>query len=130
MSELAKRLLIEGSELPPDKGELVIGNLGLAGSVAKRFLHRGKQYGLEYDDLFQIAAIGLIKAAKTWDPERGKFSTHAVTVMQNEIRMELDKAPRFKRHVDLLRDKGYRVLKQQPLPSDERVSAVVSGLIG
>jgi len=131
MASLAERLLIEGSELSPDKGELVIGNLGLAGSVAKQFLHRGKSYGIEYDDLFQIACIGLIKAANAYSPGRGKFGTYAVNVMQNEVRMELEKAPRFKKHVDLLRQKGYTVLKQQPpYRDDERVSGIVNNLIG
>lgn len=58
-------------------------NLGLCHLCARRF--SGK--GIEYDDLFQAACLGLIKAAGRFERERGlKFSTYAVPVILGEIR--------------------------------------------
>lgn len=63
--------------------KLVEENLGLVHSCANRF--RGK--GVEYDDLFQAGCIGLVKASKSFDKERGfAFSTYAVPVILGEIR--------------------------------------------
>lgn len=58
-------------------------NLGLVHSCCKRFVGKG----IEYDDLFQAGCIGLVKAQKGFDPERGiKFSTYAVPVILGEVR--------------------------------------------
>lgn len=63
--------------------ELIESNLGLVRSAAKRFVDRGT----EYDDLVQIGTVGLIKAAKAFDAERGfEFSTYAFTMIVGEIR--------------------------------------------
>lgn len=60
---------------------------GLVKSVALRLSHA---YGEELDDLIQIGYIGLIKAAKRFEPERGlQFSTYAVPVIAGEIRSQL-----------------------------------------
>lgn len=58
-------------------------NLGLVHLCANRF--RGR--GIEYDDLYGAGCIGLLKAAKAFDGERGvKFSTYAVPVILGEIK--------------------------------------------
>ncbi len=58
-------------------------NLGLVHLCANRF--RGR--GIEYDDLYGAGCIGLIKAAKAFDSERGvRFSTYAVPVILGEIK--------------------------------------------
>lgn len=58
-------------------------NLGLAHLCARRF--QGK--GIEYEDLFQAACLGLIKAAENFDQGRGvRFSTYAVPVILGEVR--------------------------------------------
>lgn len=50
---------------------------------ANRF--RGR--GIEYDDLYSAGCIGLMKAARGFDEERGlKFSTYAVPVIIGEIK--------------------------------------------
>jgi len=60
---------------------------GLVKSVALRL---SRAYGEELDDLIQIGYIGLIKAAKRFEPERGlQFSTYAVPVIAGEIRSQL-----------------------------------------
>ncbi len=58
-------------------------NIGLVHLCIKRF--SGK--GVEYDDLFQIGCVGLVKATKNFDYTRGlKFSTYAVPVILGEIK--------------------------------------------
>ncbi|MBQ8108525.1 MAG: sigma-70 family RNA polymerase sigma factor [Ruminococcus sp.] len=58
-------------------------NLGLVHLCANRF--RGR--GIEYDDLYGAGCVGLVKASKAFDPERGvRFSTYAVPVILGEIK--------------------------------------------
>ncbi len=70
---------------------LVEENLGLVRKVARRFLDRGT----EYEDLVQIGTIGMIKAIRSFSPERGTvFSTYAVPLIIGEIRRHLrDEGP-------------------------------------
>ncbi|MBS4030796.1 MAG: sigma-70 family RNA polymerase sigma factor [Clostridiales bacterium] len=66
--------------------ESVEKHLPLVRSLANRF--RGEF--AESDDLFQVGCIGLLKALKTFDPERGTaFTTYAVPVIAGEIKMYL-----------------------------------------
>lgn len=63
--------------------ELVKGNMGLCKSIALRFRDRG----VEYEDLVQIAAIGMIKAIRSFDfSYNTAFSTYAVPLIIGEIR--------------------------------------------
>ncbi len=63
--------------------ELVNENMGLIKSVALRFLGRGA----ETEDLLQIGAIGMIKAARSFDfSYNTEFSTYAVPLIIGEIR--------------------------------------------
>lgn len=58
-------------------------NLGLVHLCANKFRNRG----IEYDDLYSAGCIGLLKAVKAFDPERGvRFSTYAVPVILGEIK--------------------------------------------
>ena len=58
-------------------------NLGLVGSVVKRFENRG----YDREDLFQIGAIGLMKAIEKFDfAYEVRFSTYAVPLVTGEIR--------------------------------------------
>ena len=62
---------------------LVTGNMGLIYMVLRRFSGRG----YEQEDLFQIGAIGLIKAIDKFDASRDlSFSTYAVPMIIGEIR--------------------------------------------
>lgn len=63
--------------------QLVKKNIGLVSSIVRKFLSRG----YEYEDLFQIGAIGLIKAIKNFDPSYNvRFSTYAVPMIMGEIK--------------------------------------------
>lgn len=82
---------------------LIENNLGLVHAIVRRFLGRG----VEQEDLFQIGAIGLMKAIDHFDLTYDvKFSTYAVPLISGEIK-------RF------LRDDGpvkvSRTLKEQGL---------------
>lgn len=62
---------------------LINENLGLVHACANKF--RGR--GVDYDDLYQAGCVGLIKAARGFDKQRGfAFSTYAVPVILGEIR--------------------------------------------
>lgn len=62
---------------------LIEENMGLIHHVVKRFLGRG----VEAEDLFQIGAIGLVKAVDRFDLSFGvRFSTYAVPMIAGEIK--------------------------------------------
>lgn len=61
-------------------------NLNLVRSIVYRFMNRG----YEWDDLFQIGCIGLIKAIEKFDTSFNvKFSTYAVPMIIGEIRRHM-----------------------------------------
>ncbi len=63
--------------------KIVEDNQGLVWSVVKKFAGRG----LEFDDLYQIGVIGLIKCIEKFDTSfEVKFSTYAVPMIMGEIR--------------------------------------------
>lgn len=65
---------------------LVINNMGLVRSLAHRFRDRGT----DMEDLIQIGTIGMIKAIRSFDVDRGTaFSTYAVPLIVGEIRRHL-----------------------------------------
>lgn len=58
-------------------------NSPLIKSLVKRFLHKG----IEYDDLYQIGTIGLLKAINNFDEKLNvKFSTYVVPMVIGEIK--------------------------------------------
>lgn len=66
--------------------ELVVSNMGLVRSIARRFIDRGT----DYEDLVQIGIMGMLKAAESFDSGRGTvFSTYAVPLIVGEIRRHL-----------------------------------------
>lgn len=89
-----------------ESGEcLVEKNLPLVYSIARRFRDRGA----EESDLIECGTIGLVKAIKTFDTERGcAFSTYAVPLIFGEIR-------RF------LRDDGFIKVSRE----EKRLSAIL-----
>lgn len=63
--------------------KIVEDNQGLVWSVVKKFAGRG----LEFDDLYQIGVIGLMKCIEKFDTSfEVKFSTYAVPMIMGEIR--------------------------------------------
>ena len=71
------------TQLPGTREEFIENNLGLVHACAGRF--RGR--GVEYDDLFELACMGLLKAISGFDERFGvRFSTYAVPMIAGEIK--------------------------------------------
>lgn len=65
------------------RNELVKHYLYIAEIIAKKFVNRG----VEYDDLFQVASLSLIKALERYDITKGyKFSSFATPTIIGEIK--------------------------------------------
>lgn len=63
--------------------ELIRENEGLVRSIAARFSGRGA----EFEDLCQLGMIGMVRAIRSFDPERGcAFSTYATPLIIGEIK--------------------------------------------
>jgi RNA polymerase sigma-B factor len=66
-----------------NRNEIVKKNLYLAEIISRKFLNRG----IDYEDLYQVASIALIKAAERFDPDKGvKFVTFATPTIIGEIK--------------------------------------------
>ncbi|HIU00767.1 MAG TPA: SigB/SigF/SigG family RNA polymerase sigma factor [Candidatus Coproplasma excrementavium] len=65
------------------KEKLLTENANLIKSIVRRYLGKG----VEYDDLYQLAGIGLLKAINGFDESYGvRFSTYAVPMIAGEIK--------------------------------------------
>ena len=65
------------------KEKLLVENNNLIKSIVKRYLGKG----VEYDDLYQLASMGLLKAINGFDESFGvRFSTYAVPMIAGEIK--------------------------------------------
>lgn len=61
-------------------------HLGLVKAISLRFINRG----VDFDDIYQIGCVGLLKAAEKYNETLGyKFSTYAFNVISGEIKMFL-----------------------------------------
>lgn len=65
------------------KEKLISMNAPLIKSIVKRYLNKG----IEYDDLFQLGAMGFVKAINNYDASFNvKFTTYAVPMIAGEIK--------------------------------------------
>lgn len=63
--------------------QLIELNIPLVSAISKKFLNRG----YEYDDIFQIGCLGLVKAINNFDMKFNvRFSTYAVPMIMGEIK--------------------------------------------
>ncbi|WP_418626715.1 SigF/SigG family RNA polymerase sporulation sigma factor [Anaerosinus sp.] len=91
------------------KEVLLTENLNLVRSIVHRFTNRG----YEWDDLFQIGCMGMVKAIERFDLSFNvKFSTYAVPMIIGEIRRFIrdDNPIKVSR---LIKDIAYKVHKVQ-----------------
>ena len=83
MDSLAELILQSQKGDKNAREQLIEENMGLVHHVARRFFGRG----VEAEDLFQIGAIGLMKAIDRFDLQFSvKFSTYAVPMIAGEIK--------------------------------------------
>ena len=79
-----KRPLTEEEKIIVEK------NIGLVYSIASKYRNRG----VDFDDLIQEGTLGLIRAAKKFELERGnKFSTYAFWWIRQKIIRSIDDNP-------------------------------------
>jgi RNA polymerase sigma factor (sigma-70 family) len=84
---------------PSNEEALVVKHTPLVVSIALKFKPIPPN---DTDDLVSVGMIGLLKAIRTFEPERGfQFSTHASTVIRNEILRELGRVNANKVHEQL-----------------------------
>ncbi|MBR2012631.1 MAG: sigma-70 family RNA polymerase sigma factor [Clostridia bacterium] len=109
--------------MPLLQDRLVEENLGLVRMAVQRY--RG--FGVEDEDLMQIGSVGLIKAARDFDPEKEvRFSTYAVAKIIGEIKTYLRdngsiKVSRKYKEDKLKIDRAARTLTQE-LGREPRIS--------
>lgn len=80
------------------QGELLIQNKQFIWHILKSWLKDGK---IEADDVYQLGCMGFLKALKTFDPEKAKFTTYVAMIMQNEVRMEYKKTQKHRNNAHL-----------------------------
>ncbi len=77
--------------------ELTVNNIALAYYAARR---SGYIRALDFDERVSTAMLGLVKAANSFEPDKGaQFHTYALSVIQNELNMELRLLNSYKRTV-------------------------------
>lgn len=78
--------------------KLIVHNLRLVVYIAKKF----EMPNASSEDLISIGTIGLIKAVKTFSPERNiKLATYASRCIENEILMYLRKSSQLKNEISI-----------------------------
>ena len=103
--------------------KLIEHNLRLVAFIAKKF----ESSKIEYEDLISIGAVGLIKAVKTFKPDKNiRLATYASRCIENEILMQIRKTSKVKNDISL--DKplsedfdGNQLVLSDLLPSDEDI---------
>lgn len=75
--------------LTDEQRTLVEENIGLARRVAWKYKASCARYGMDWDDVFSIACLGLMKAARSFDPAKGKRGTYLTYGCETEVLMEL-----------------------------------------
>ena len=81
----AERLVAEYAAHPTleNRDRVVEAHLYIAEIIARRFAGRG----VEYDDLYQVAALALVRSVERFDPGRGvKFQSFATPNMVGEVK--------------------------------------------
>jgi RNA polymerase sigma-B factor len=83
LTDLFERLSHHPADADQIRAEIVTRALPLAEHIARRFRGRGEPY----DDLVQVARVGLLNAVDRFDPARGSdFISFAVPTIMGEVR--------------------------------------------
>lgn len=80
------------------RNKLIVHNLRLVVYIAKKF----ESTGINIEDLVSIGTVGLIKAVKTFSPDKNiKLATYASRCIENEILMFLRKSSQYKNELSI-----------------------------
>lgn len=72
----------DGRPSDDPRHRVILDHLALARAMAGRYAGRG----VDRDDLTQVAYLGLVKAARRYDPERGGFAAFAAPTVTGELK--------------------------------------------
>lgn len=65
------------------RDEIMSSYIYIAEILSRKFVNRG----VEYDDIYQVACLGILYAIERFDPDKGvKFATYATPTVMGEIR--------------------------------------------
>lgn len=111
-----RNILIEKMQSGDKKAKdtLVLGNLKLVLSIIQRFRYKN----VDFDDLFQVGCIGLIKALNNFDTSLNvQFSTYGVVMILGEIKRFIrdDQPIKISRSI---KDLGYKAIMARDQMTD------------
>lgn len=113
---------------------IVTEHLSMARSLANRFAGRGP----ERDDLYQVAYLGLVKAARRYDPDKGSFASFAAPTVLGELKRHfrdrgwMVRPPRWVQElqVEIRRITEDRLQAHSDPPSDEELARLLDTDVG
>jgi RNA polymerase sporulation-specific sigma factor len=86
------------------RNKLIEHNLRLVAHVVRKYESSGE----DMEDLISIGTIGLIKAIKTYKPDRGvKLATYSARCIENEVLMHLRNIRKLRQEVSIYDPIGY-----------------------
>ncbi len=143
-TQTSEYMLFSEYKLSGDKklrDELVEKYLYIAQILSKRFINRG----IEYDDIYQVAAMGILYAVERFNPDRGvRFATFATPTVLGEIRRYFRdkgnfirvprtlyelfyKAEKIKRHSEILNMSVHDLSRALNIPEEDIEKAYMLG---
>ena len=107
------------------RDEIVENYIYIAEILSRRFSNRG----VEYDDIYQMACMGILYAVERFDPDRGvKFATFATPTVLGEIRRYLrDKGSFIKvpRRLYEIFYKAEKIKRSHARTTDEEIARIL-----
>ena len=100
---------------PTLRDSLVESYIYIAEILSRKFINRG----VEYDDIYQVACLGILYAVERFDPDKGvKFATFATPTVLGEIRRYFRDKGNFIRIPRKLYEVFYKAEKIRRLSTD------------
>lgn len=97
------------------RDEIVEAYIYIAEILSRKFINRG----VEYDDIYQVACMGILYAVERFDPDKGvKFATFATPTVMGEIRRYFRDKGNFIKIPRKLYEIFYKAEKIRRLSSD------------
>ncbi len=72
-----------------DENKIIIDNFSLINNMALGFPYRDRE------DYIQVGRIGVLKAIRSFNPKRAKFTTHATNCVRNEMIREYNRHQKY-----------------------------------